>query len=85
MNEYEVFMEDINSCGGEQYAKKELIEVEAESPERFVRENGRFPIMDISENANGDTVITTGDGNGNFVKYTFQSNPNMPNNKIGTR
>ena len=27
--------------------------------------------MDISANANGDTVITTGDGNGNFVKYTF--------------
>jgi hypothetical protein len=71
MNEYEVFIEDINSCGGEQYAKKELIEVEAESPEAYVRENGRFPIIDISQNANGDTVITTGDGNGNFLKYTF--------------
>lgn len=71
MNEYEVFIEDINSCGGEQYAKKELIEVEAASPESFVKENGRFPILDITENANGDTVITTGDGNGNFVRYTF--------------
>ena len=71
MNEYEVFIEDINSCGGEQYAKKELIEVEAESPEAYVKENGRFSILDISENAYGDTVITTGDGNGNFVKYTF--------------
>ena len=71
MNEYEVFMEDINSCGGERYAKKELIEVEAASPEAYVKENGRFPILDISENANGDTVIITGDGNGNFVKYTF--------------
>ena len=71
MNEYEVFIEDINACGGEQYAKKELIEVEAESPEAYVKENGRFLILDISENANGDTVITTGDGNGNFVKYTF--------------
>ncbi len=71
MNEYEVFMEDINSCGGEQHAKKELIEVEATSPEAYVKENGRFPIMDISKNTNGDTVIITGDGNGNFVKYTF--------------
>ena len=26
MNEYEVFIEDINSCGGEQNAKKELIQ-----------------------------------------------------------
>ena len=71
MNEYEVLIEDINSCGGEQYAKKEIIEVEAESPESYVKENGRFPIIDITENANGDTVIITGDGKGNFVKYTF--------------
>lgn len=71
MNEYEVFMEDINSCGGEQHAKKELIEVEAISPEAYVKENGRFPILDILENASGDTVIITGDGKGNFVKYTF--------------
>jgi len=71
MNEYEVFIEDINSCGGEQYAKKELVEVEAESPEAYVRENGRYPIIDISTNAKGDTVIITGDGNGNFLRYTF--------------
>ena len=71
MNEYEVFIEDINSCGGEQYAKKDLIEVEADSPEAYVKENGRFPIMDISENTNGDTVIITGDGHGHFVRYTF--------------
>ncbi len=71
MNEYEVFIEDINSCGGSQHAKKELIEVEADSPEAYVKQNGRFPIMDISENAEGDTVIITGDGKGNFLKYTF--------------
>ena len=71
MNENEVFVEDINSCGGEQYAKKELIEVEADSPESYVKANGRFPVMDITKKANGDTVITTGDGKGNFVRYTF--------------
>ncbi len=71
MNEYEVFIEDINSCGGSQYAKKEFIEVEAESPEAYVKENSRFPIIEIGKNANGDTVITTGDGIGNFLKYTF--------------
>ena len=71
MNEYEVFIEDINSCGGEKYAKKDVIEVEAESPESYVKENGRFPIIDISKNASGDTVIITGDGKGNFLKYTF--------------
>ena len=71
MTEYEVFVEDINPCGGSQHAKKEFLEVEAESLEAYVRENGRFPIMDVTENVNGDTVITTGDGSGNFVKYTF--------------
>lgn len=71
MNEYEVFIEDINSCGGEQHAKKELIEVETDSPEAYVKKNGRFPILGITRNTNGDTVITTGDGNGNFLKYTF--------------
>lgn len=71
MNEYEVFIEDINPCGGSQHAKKELIEVEAESPEAYVKENGRFPITDITVNSDGDTVITTGDGSGNLVKYTF--------------
>lgn len=49
MNEYEVFAEDVNSCGGEQYAKKERIEVAADSPESYVKENGRFPIIDISK------------------------------------
>ena len=73
MNEYEVFVEDINSCGGEQYAKKELIEVEAESPESYVREHGRYPILDISKNSRGDTVIITGDGIGNFLRYTFSA------------
>ena len=71
MNEYEDFIEDINSCGGEQYAKKELLEVEAASPESYVKENGRYPILDISRNAQGDTVVMTGDGKGNFVRYTF--------------
>lgn len=71
MNEYEVFIEDINPCGGEAHAKKELIEVEADSPEAYVKENGRFPIIDVVRNANGDTVITTGDGSGNFMRYTF--------------
>ena len=71
MTEYEVFIEDINPCGGEKHGKKELIEVEAESPEAYVKENGRVPIMEILTNSNGDTVIVTGDGSGNMVRYTF--------------
>lgn len=71
MNEYEIFIETINPCGGSQHALKEIIEAEAESPESYVKENGRFPITDIFENEAGDTVITTGDGNGYIIRYTF--------------
>ena len=44
MHEYEIFIEDINPCGGEQYSKKTLIEAEAASPEAYVKENGRLSI-----------------------------------------
>ena len=30
MNEYKVFVEDINSCGGEQYAKNGIVEISIE-------------------------------------------------------
>lgn len=71
MNEYEIFIETINPCGGSKHALKEIIEAEAESPESYVKENGRFPITDMFENEAGDVVITTGDGNGYIIRYTF--------------
>ena len=45
MHEYEIFIEEINPCGGEQYSKKTLIEAEAVSPEAYVKENRRFPVL----------------------------------------
>ena len=30
-----------------------------------------WPILDSGKNASGDVVITTGDGKGNMVRYTF--------------
>ena len=71
MNEYEVYIEEINPCGGSQHAKKSIIEIEAESPEAYVTANGRFLIMEISKNSNGDEVIITGDGNGYYIRYIF--------------
>ena len=40
MNEYEVLIETINPCGGEAHANKEFKEIEAESPESYVAQNG---------------------------------------------
>ena len=42
MHEYEIFIEDINPCGGEQYSKKTLIEAEAASPEAYVKKMEDF-------------------------------------------
>ena len=71
MTEYEVLVETINPCGGSKHAIREIIEAEAESPEAYVQANGRFPIIDTLENADGDTVIVTGDGKGYIIRYTF--------------
>ena len=71
MNEYEVIIEEINPCGGETYARKEIIEVEAESPESYVRANARFPILEISTQSDGSTLIVTGNDSGYITRYTF--------------
>mgnify|MGYP001638716833 CR=1 FL=1 len=71
MNEYEVLVETINPCGGSRHASKEFIDVEADSPEQYVLQNGRYPILDVTVKPEGDTVVTTGDQAGNIIRYTF--------------
>ena len=43
MHEYEVLIETINPCGGEAHANKEFREIETDSPEAYVREQGLLP------------------------------------------
>ena len=71
MNTYEVVIETINHCGGSKHAIKEIIEVDAVSPEAYVEANKRFPVMEIIEKPDGDKVIITGDGKGYIIRYTF--------------
>ena len=71
MHEYEIFIEVINPCGGEKFSKKTLLEAEADSPEAYVKENGRYPVLETISKDNGDVVIVTGDGKGSVVRYTF--------------
>ena len=54
-----------------EYSKKTLIEAEAASPEAYVKENGRYPILETTTTDKGDVVIVTGDNQGTFVRYTF--------------
>lgn len=55
----------------ERNTAKTLIEAEAASPEAYVKENGRFPVLESVRNGEGDIVIVTGDNQGSFVRYTF--------------
>lgn len=71
--EYELLMEEINPCGGASHSKKSFLDVETDDPEAYVRGNGRFPIMEVARNTAGDLVITTGDGKGYFIRYTFSA------------
>ena len=71
MKEYEIFIETMNPCGGAKYAKHEIIEAEAESPEAYIKEHAKYPVLETIKNADGDTVVTTGNKNGYLIRYTF--------------
>ena len=71
MKEYEILIETVNPCGGERYAKKEIVEAECESPEAYVKENAPYPVMDRGQTQTGEKLIITGDGKGSMVRYTF--------------
>ena len=71
MKFYEVLIESINPCGGEAHATKQFKEIEADDPVAWVRENGRFPVMDTAALPNGDIVVVSGNGRGYLDRYTF--------------
>lgn len=71
MNEYEILIEQINPCGGSSHSIREIIEAEASSPEAYIEKNGRYPIIDRTEQDDGSLLIVTGDGKGYFIRYTF--------------
>lgn len=70
MKEFELCIEAMTPCGGSKHARREILEVEAESPEGYVKANAPLPILEVAE-TNGSTVITTGDGVGYITRYIF--------------
>ena len=73
MTEYEVCSEYINPCGGSEYAVREIFDVETDDPVEYIRKEGRFPILDVTKDKNGDLLIITGDTKGYFIRYTFSA------------
>ena len=63
MQEYELCIEAMTPCGGSKHARREILEVETDSPEAYVQENAMFPILDVAA-CEDMIIITTGDGHG---------------------
>lgn len=68
---YEVTIEDMTPCGGEKYAIRQILEIEAESPMAYVQANKRFPNVTETTNDAGDPVIIASNPVGYRTKYTF--------------
>ena len=71
MKEYEVLVDARTPCGGSKYKIREFEDVVTDDPEQWVKDNGRYPIMEIGRTSQGDVIITTGDAKGYRVFYTF--------------
>lgn len=52
---------------------KRIVEAEAESPEAYVAQHGKYPVRETRTDPNGDVVITTGDEGGYLIRYTFSA------------
>ena len=70
MREFDLIIEQIIACGGPHHPRRQVLEVEAESPEAYVRAHSQMPITSI-EVQDGVTTITTGNGNGYVTRYLF--------------
>ena len=70
MKKYEVFIESIEPCSRDDNTKREIVETDL-SPETFLKKNARFPVIEKLKTKSGETIVTTGDGSGNIVKYRF--------------
>lgn len=68
---YEVTIEDITPCGGEKYANRQILEVEAESPMAYVQANKRFPNVNLIHQTAEETVLEANNPVGYKTRYTF--------------
>ncbi|KIR03051.1 hypothetical protein P261_01866 [Lachnospiraceae bacterium TWA4] len=69
---YDLIIEYINPCDGGNQSDKEFLEdVEVDDFEAYAEENSMYDIMEVDTTADGDTVVTTGDGNGYVTRFIF--------------
>jgi len=69
MREFEVTIESMNPCGGEQYAQREIREIETEDPVAWVRAETGITEVTCEELRDGLLVIAG--QNGYIKRFTF--------------
>ena len=70
MKKYEVFIETAVPCDRDDRKQQSIVQTN-DTPDEFVRKFARFPVMEKITTDAGETIVTTGDGHGNIIKYRF--------------
>lgn len=68
---YEITVENITPCGGEKYARREILEAEADSPMDYVEAHKLFPNVRLLRETEEETVIVASNPAGYQTRYTF--------------
>ena len=72
MKEYEVATEYINPCGGNEYAIRDILEVETDDPVDYVRSRLRGKVVELSEErSSGGSVTVHAVCDGLIQKFVF--------------
>lgn len=66
----EVFIESIEPCSRDDRRQCRIVQTD-KTPDEFLHEFARYPVMERITTESGETVVTTGDGSGNIIKYRF--------------
>lgn len=69
--QYEITVENITPCGGEKYARREILEAEADSPMDYVAAHKLFPDVRLLRESEDETVIVASNPAGYQTRYTF--------------
>ena len=72
MKEYEVTIESMNPCGGEQFAQREIREIETDDPVGWLRDfvKGKDVTLTVDEKESGDLTVFVESG-GVTQKFLF--------------
>ena len=69
MKEYEVTIESMNPCGGEQFAQREIREIETDDPIAWVK--GETNMNEVTTDTLRDGLLVVAGQNGYIKRFTF--------------